>query len=97
MPRIYKTADGRHVLEGNPDAAFLAYSQYDSPPAKILAEVELGATDEPEESPAEESTEESTGDVEEKPTEESKQSVKVEDKQAVKPADKGRGRAGSAA
>lgn len=37
--RIYRTADGRHVTEGDPDAAFLAYSQFDDPPKDVLAEI----------------------------------------------------------
>lgn len=38
--RIYRTADGRHVKEGDPEAAFLAYSQFDTPPVEVLAELE---------------------------------------------------------
>jgi len=37
--RIYRTDDGRHVLEGDPDAAFLAYSQHDTAPKSVLAEL----------------------------------------------------------
>jgi hypothetical protein len=37
--RIYRTNDGRHVLEGDPDAAFLAYSQFDDAPKSVLAEL----------------------------------------------------------
>ena|GEM_PF-3247601 len=40
MTRIYLTDDGRHVTEGDPDAAFLAYADGDNPPADVLAEVE---------------------------------------------------------
>jgi hypothetical protein len=40
MARIYRTADGRHVPEGDPDAAFLAYADGDQPPKGVLAEVE---------------------------------------------------------
>lgn len=39
--RIYKTTDGRHVLDGDTDAAFLAFSQHDeNVPASVIAEVE---------------------------------------------------------
>lgn len=37
--RIYRTADGRHVLGDDPDAAFLAYSQHDDPPPVVLEEI----------------------------------------------------------
>ncbi|MGH6691101.1 MAG: hypothetical protein ACREF4_10560 [Gammaproteobacteria bacterium] len=40
MARIWRTADGRHVADGDPDAAFLAYADGDNPPAGVLAEVE---------------------------------------------------------
>ena len=40
MPRIWRTNDGRHVPDGHPDAAFLAYGEGDVPPADVLAEVE---------------------------------------------------------
>lgn len=37
---IWKTGDGRHVLDGNhPDAAFLAYAAGDEVPDKVLAEL----------------------------------------------------------
>jgi hypothetical protein len=39
--RIFRTADGRHVHEGDPDAAFLAYAEADQPPAEVLKQ--LGA------------------------------------------------------
>lgn len=39
--RIFKTRDGRHVQDGHPDAAFLAYADGDDPPPAVLAE--LGA------------------------------------------------------
>jgi hypothetical protein len=38
--RIYKTNDGRHVPEGHPDAAWLAFSEFDKPPKGVLDEVE---------------------------------------------------------
>jgi hypothetical protein len=38
--RIYKTEDGRHVPEGHPDAAWLAFSQFDKPPKAVLDELE---------------------------------------------------------
>lgn len=37
--RIYKTADGRYVPHGHPDAVALAYSQFDEPPADVLAKM----------------------------------------------------------
>jgi len=37
--RVYRTADGRHVAEGHPDAAFLAYTDHDELPESVLAEV----------------------------------------------------------
>ena len=37
--RIYRTQDGRHVAEGDPDAAFLAYSEHDAPPADVLEQL----------------------------------------------------------
>ncbi|MGH9251404.1 MAG: hypothetical protein ACRD0W_18055 [Acidimicrobiales bacterium] len=37
--RIYRTVDGRHVPDGDPDAAFLAFSQYDELPADVAAEL----------------------------------------------------------
>lgn len=37
--RIYRTGSGKHVLEGDPEAEFLAYSQYDNPPDEVLDEV----------------------------------------------------------
>jgi len=40
MARVYRTDDGRHVAEGDPDAAFLAYGDGDEVPADVLAEVE---------------------------------------------------------
>ena len=40
MARIWRTEDGRHVPDGHPDAAFLAYGDADEPPADVLAEVE---------------------------------------------------------
>jgi hypothetical protein len=40
--RIYRTADGKHVGEGHPDAAYLAYSQYDKAPKAVLDELEDG-------------------------------------------------------
>lgn len=39
--RIYRTRTGRHVLEDDPEAAFLAYSQYDDVPPAVLEEVGL--------------------------------------------------------
>jgi hypothetical protein len=38
--RIYKTEDGRHVPEGHPEAAFLAFSQFEKPPKAVLDELE---------------------------------------------------------
>lgn len=40
MARIWRTADGRHVPDGDPDAAFLAYAEGDEVPADVAAEVE---------------------------------------------------------
>jgi hypothetical protein len=40
MARIWRTADGRHVTDGHPDAAFLAYADGDQVPEDVLAEVE---------------------------------------------------------
>jgi len=40
MARIWRTADGRHVAEGDPDAAFLAYGDGDEVPKGVLAEIE---------------------------------------------------------
>jgi len=37
--RIYKTADGRHVYEGDPAAAFLAYGAGDDVPDEVLQEL----------------------------------------------------------
>ncbi|MDA3624255.1 hypothetical protein OU415_02335 [Saccharopolyspora sp. WRP15-2] len=37
--RIYKTADGRHVYEGDPAAAFLAYGVGDDVPAAVMQEL----------------------------------------------------------
>lgn len=37
--RIYKTADGRHVRDGDPDAAYLAYSAFDEVPANVEREL----------------------------------------------------------
>lgn len=37
--RIYRTLDGKHVPEGHEDAAFLAYTENDSPPKDVLDEV----------------------------------------------------------
>lgn len=37
--RIYRTANGRHVLEGDPDAAFLAYSAFEVVPDAVMDEV----------------------------------------------------------
>lgn len=37
--RVYRTADGRHVLDDDPDAAFLAYSEFDVVPDKVMDEV----------------------------------------------------------
>lgn len=39
MPRIWRTNDGRHVPDGDPDAAFLAYTDGDDVPAGVLEEV----------------------------------------------------------
>lgn len=38
--RIWRTADGRHVPDGHPDAAFLAYGPGDQVPKDVLDEVE---------------------------------------------------------
>lgn len=40
MARIFRTTDGRHVPDGHPDAAFLAYGDADQPPAEVLAELD---------------------------------------------------------
>lgn len=40
MARIWRTQDGRHVPDGDPDAAFLAYVEGDEVPADVLAEVD---------------------------------------------------------
>jgi hypothetical protein len=40
MARIWRTADGRHVADGHPDAAFLAYTDGDDVPKDVLAEVD---------------------------------------------------------
>lgn len=37
--RIYKTADGRHVLEGDVDAAFLAYPVGEEVPDEVISEL----------------------------------------------------------
>jgi hypothetical protein len=39
MARIWRTSDGRHVSDGDPDAAFLAYTDGDDVPAEVLDEV----------------------------------------------------------
>lgn len=37
---IWKTGDGRHILDGNhPDAALLAYAAGDEVPDKVIAEL----------------------------------------------------------
>ncbi len=41
MARIYRTEDGRHVPEGDLDAAVLAFGEDDQVPDEVLAE--LGA------------------------------------------------------
>lgn len=41
--RVWLTASGKHVLEGDPDAAFLAYGEGDPLPAKVAAEVKVKA------------------------------------------------------
>lgn len=38
--RVFRTVDGKHVPDGHPEAAFLAYSQWDEIPADVQAEVE---------------------------------------------------------
>lgn len=40
MARIWRTQDGRHVSDGHPDAAFLAYADGDEIPDSVLSEVE---------------------------------------------------------
>jgi hypothetical protein len=37
--RIFRTNDGRYVLEGHPDAAFLAYTPKDRVPQSVLDQV----------------------------------------------------------
>ncbi len=37
--RVYRTQDGRHVAEGDPDAAFLAYTEHDELPADVLEQL----------------------------------------------------------
>lgn len=37
--RVYRTTDGRHVVEGHPEAAFLAYTEGDELPDKVAAEL----------------------------------------------------------
>lgn len=37
--RVYRTLDGSHVPEGHPDAAFLAFSQFDDLPKEVAAEL----------------------------------------------------------
>jgi len=44
MARIFRTEDGRHVAEGDEDAAMLAYGESDEVPAEVLAEVESKAS-----------------------------------------------------
>ncbi|GGK32120.1 hypothetical protein GCM10010124_26100 [Pilimelia terevasa] len=46
--RIYRTAEGRHVVEGHPDAAFLAYGVADEVPEEVLAELPAAAGDDTE-------------------------------------------------
>lgn len=44
--RVFTTTEGRHVLEGHPDAAFLAYHEDEDVPADIL--LELAEDDDPD-------------------------------------------------
>jgi len=37
--RIYRTSEGRHVVEGDPRAAFLAYGVEDEVPAEVEKEL----------------------------------------------------------
>ena len=37
--RVYRTQDGRHVAEGDPAAAFLAYTEHDELPADVLEQL----------------------------------------------------------
>lgn len=37
--RIFRTADGRHVPDGHPDAAFLAFREWDDVPAEVVKEI----------------------------------------------------------
>lgn len=39
--RIYRTAEGRHVLAGDPAAAYLAYTEADEVPLEVLEELGL--------------------------------------------------------
>ncbi|MEB3367414.1 hypothetical protein [Saccharopolyspora mangrovi] len=38
--RIYRTSEGRHVREGDPQAVYLAYGEGDEVPAKVRRELE---------------------------------------------------------
>lgn len=43
--RIYRTAEGRHVYEGDPDAEVLAYGLGDDVPAEVHKELDSGGND----------------------------------------------------
>lgn len=47
MPKIFRTVEGKHVPEGHPDAAVLAYGDGDEVPAEVLKEA--GVKPEPSE------------------------------------------------
>lgn len=47
MSRIWRTTDGRHVPDGDPDAAFLLYGPGDPVPQTVLDEVEGKAKPKP--------------------------------------------------
>ena len=44
--RIWKTYDGRYVLEGHEDAAFLAYTEHDEVPQEVLDSLSEDSEDE---------------------------------------------------
>ncbi|WP_017974364.1 hypothetical protein [Actinopolyspora halophila] len=43
MARVYRTVEGRHVAEGDPRAAFLAYGAGDEVPTEVRRELEQSA------------------------------------------------------